>query len=84
MFTAKVLVATLIGLGAVSAAPGSNPVPNSAPATIGAAYHRQYHVEYRHDHHHPWRHYGTYNCYEDAAHAADDLRHRGYETIIRS
>lgn len=83
MYTAKVLAALLIGLGALGSTPATTAARDTARATTGNNYHRHYHVEYRHDHHHPWRHYGTYDCFEDAAHAADHLRHRGYETIVR-
>lgn len=84
MYTAKLFAAMFIGLAALGSTPATSSARDTAPAATGNnTYHRHYHVEYRHDHHHPWRHYGTYDCYEDAAHAAHDLRHRGYETVIR-
>ncbi len=50
---------------------------------VGHGHHAHYAVYYRHGHHHPWRLHGEYHSRHEAEHAADQLRHQGYEARVQ-
>lgn len=75
----KLVVAAGLGFGICTSAPspvGASDAPPVAPL------HATYEVWYRTDHHHAWRLSGSYHSHRAADHAADQLRHRGYEVRI--
>jgi hypothetical protein len=82
----KTFAAAALGLAALS--------PLAAPQTARADHwerheryyhhhHRHFEVFYRRDCHCEWRCAGNYGCWEEAEHAACNLRARGFEVSIR-
>lgn len=76
----KLLSAAFVALALIAPATFAPRVQADTPGH--QVFHAHYQVMYRPDHHHPWRIYGTYHSRHQADHAADHLRHHGYEVHI--
>lgn len=77
------LFAMLLGTAALvsPAVSTASAAEATAPQSLG---HHHYDVYYRTCFHGPWRLYGSYDCRDEAEHAAYHLHHdHGYRTKIR-
>jgi len=80
-FLATVLTTAALALLSVPASAETRYPSGQQP--VGAqAHHPTWEVFYRSDPHHGWRLYGTYHSHHQADHAADHLRHHGYQVRI--